>query len=223
MFGPFLLHFVPEGSAAGRRNVSPISAKNVLKIWHKISLILGLVPRKVGHKQFHEKSSTKGTSHETKFFHHMTLGSRGPKHLRSEYETLPLTYKRNVSNVCTRVHTKGNPPLRTTSENPSRCALWYVSFFHTFCTRHVMAGSSRTYLLQSADRKRGQRKGATSTNIKNRQKSSRQISTLFDHFRAGQKRQNRQKVAKASFHAFRQLSCSTKFLALFGRVLLQKA
>ena len=38
----------------------------------------------------------------------------------------------------------------------------------------------------SAARKRGQRKGATSKNLKNRQKVSKIFSTLFDIFRAGQ-------------------------------------
>ena len=39
----------------------------------------------------------------------------------------------------------------------------------------------------SADCKRGRRKGATSKNVKNRQKVSKIFSTLFDIFRAGQK------------------------------------
>ena len=39
-------------------------------------------------------------------------------------------------------------------------------------------------LCQSADCKRGRRKGATSKNVKNRQKVSKSFSTLFDTFRA---------------------------------------
>ena len=50
----------------------------------------------------------------------------------------------------------------------------------------------------SAYCKRGRRKGATSKNVKNRQKVSKSFSTLFDNFRAGQKTskiiKNRQKV-----------------------------
>ena len=58
--------------------------------------------------------------------------------------------------------------------------------------KRVKSRSSRNFVTQkssffSADRKRGQRKGATSKNIKNRQKVSKIFSTLFDIFRAGQK------------------------------------
>ena len=45
----------------------------------------------------------------------------------------------------------------------------------------------RTFPLGSADRKRCQRKGATSKNVKNHQKVSKRSSTLFDLLRAGQK------------------------------------
>ena len=53
--------------------------------------------------------------------------------------------------------------------------------------------------IQRADCKRGRRKGATSKNVKNRQKWCQNVfSTLFDNFRAGQKTskivRNRQKV-----------------------------
>ena len=41
---------------------------------------------------------------------------------------------------------------------------------------------------KKADRRRGQRKGATSKNVKNRQKVSKIFSTLFDIFRAVQKK-----------------------------------
>ena len=55
--------------------------------------------------------------------------------------------------------------------------------------------------LQSADRKRGQRKGATSKNVKkNRQKVSKYFSTLFDIFRAGQKTS---KIGKKCQNVFR--------------------
>ena len=54
----------------------------------------------------------------------------------------------------------------------------------------------------SADRKNGQRKGATSKNIKNCQKVSKIFSTPFDIFRAGQtKGKHRQKVSR-SFSTF---------------------
>ena len=68
----------------------------------------------------------------------------------------------------------------------------------------------------SADCKRGQRKGATSKSVKNRQKVSRQTSTLFDNFRAGPKHQNPLKVSKYFSTLFRQFSRSTNFPAPFG-------
>ena len=64
----------------------------------------------------------------------------------------------------------------------------------------------------SADRKRGQRKGATSRNVKNRQKVSRLFSTLFDIFCAGQNVENCQKCQIC----FRQFSRGTSFPALLG-------
>ena len=51
----------------------------------------------------------------------------------------------------------------------------------------------------SADCKRGRRKGATSKNVKNRQKVSKSFSTLFDNFRAGQKSQKSSKSVKDKF------------------------
>ena len=45
--------------------------------------------------------------------------------------------------------------------------------------KHVLVRLRKTH---SADRNRGQRKGATSKNIKNRQTVSRQMSTFFDTF-----------------------------------------
>ena len=55
----------------------------------------------------------------------------------------------------------------------------------------------------SADCKRGRRKGATSKNIKNRQKVSKSFSTLFDNFRAGQKTS---KIVKKCQKVFRHFS-----------------
>ena len=55
----------------------------------------------------------------------------------------------------------------------------------------------------SADCKRGRRKGATSKNVKNRQKVSKSFSTLFDNFRAGQKTS---KIVKKCQKVFRQFS-----------------
>ena len=50
------------------------------------------------------------------------------------------------------------------------------------CSRY-----SKYSAYPSADRKRGQRKGATSNNVKSRQEVSKLFSTFFDMFRAGQK------------------------------------
>ena len=57
--------------------------------------------------------------------------------------------------------------------------------------------------LFSAGRKRGQRKRATSKNVKNRQKVSKIVSTLFDIFRAGQKTS---KIIKRCQKYFRHFS-----------------
>ena len=59
----------------------------------------------------------------------------------------------------------------------------------------------------SVDRKRGQRKGAMSKNVKNREKVSKLFSTLFGIFCAGPK--NRQKVSKLFSTLF--------FSTIFGR------
>ena len=56
---------------------------------------------------------------------------------------------------------------------------------------------------ESADRKRGQRKGATSKKVENRQKVSKIFSTLFDIFRAGQKTS---KIVKKCQNIFRHFS-----------------
>ena len=55
----------------------------------------------------------------------------------------------------------------------------------------------------SADCKRGRRKGATSKNVKNRQKVSKNFSTLLDNFRAGKKRQKTSKRFSTLFDNFR--------------------
>ena len=65
----------------------------------------------------------------------------------------------------------------------------------------------------STDRKRGQRKGATSKNVKNRQKVSKIFSTLFDIFRAGQKTS---KIVKKCQKSLRHFSRGTSFPALLG-------
>ena len=59
------------------------------------------------------------------------------------------------------------------------------------------------FKLKSADCKRGRRKGATSKNVKNRQKASKSFSTLFDNFRAGQKTS---KIVKKYQKVFRHFS-----------------
>ena len=58
-------------------------------------------------------------------------------------------------------------------------------------------------IVTSADCKRGRRKGATSKNVKNRQKVSKSFSTLFDNFRAGQKTS---KIVKKCQKVFRHFS-----------------
>ena len=64
-------------------------------------------------------------------------------------------------------------------------------------------GKFRGDSLYSADCKRGWRKGATSKNVKNRQKVSKSFSTLFDNFRAGQKTS---KIVKKCQKVFRHFS-----------------
>ena len=61
----------------------------------------------------------------------------------------------------------------------------------------------QNFLKKSADCKRGRRKGATSKNVKNRQKLSKSFSTLFDNFRAGQKTP---KIVKKCQKVFRHFS-----------------
>ena len=73
------------------------------------------------------------------------------------------------------------------------------------CTRLVKKWQTREspLVLHSADCKRGRRKGATSKNVKNRQKVSKSVSTLFDNFRAGQKTS---KIVKKCQKVFRHFS-----------------
>ena len=68
--------------------------------------------------------------------------------------------------------------------------------------------------FNSADCKRGRRKGATSRKLKNRQKVSKSFSTLFDNFRAGKKSQKSSKSVKKFFDTFRQFSRGTFFRPL---------
>ena len=71
--------------------------------------------------------------------------------------------------------------------------------------------------LKSADCKRGRRKGATSKNVKNRQKVSKSFSTLFDNFRKNvKKRQKSPKSVKKFFDTFRHFSRGTFFPAPFA-------
>ena len=77
---------------------------------------------------------------------------------------------------------------------------------------------SEFFLFYSADRKRGQRKGATSKNVKNLQKMSKIFSTVFDIFRAGQENSKIVKKCKNIFDTFRQISRGTSFPAPFGRL-----
>ena len=63
--------------------------------------------------------------------------------------------------------------------------------------------TSLSWAQNSVDCKRGRRKGATSKNVKNRQKVSKSFSTLFDNFRAGQKTS---KIIKKCQKVFRHFS-----------------
>ena len=79
---------------------------------------------------------------------------------------------------------------------PSNPPQW--TGFNTRLSEGFLEGS-RT----SAECKRGRRKGATSKNVKNRQKVTKTFSTLFDNFRAGQKTS---KIAKKCQKHFRHFS-----------------
>ena len=80
---------------------------------------------------------------------------------------------------------------------------WVVSeMTQTHKARRSWRGRAFSF-LRSADCKRGRRKGATSKNVKNRQKVSKGFSTLFDNFRAGQKTS---KIVKKCQKVFRHFS-----------------
>ena len=68
----------------------------------------------------------------------------------------------------------------------------------------------------SADCKRGWRKGATSKNVKNRQKVSKYFRHFSTIFAQGKKRQKSSKSVKNIFDTFRQFSHGTRFQAPFG-------
>ena len=104
---------------------------------------------------------------------------------------------------------------------------WVANFSHEHVREHsyfysMGRGSMiRSCIVRtdlSADCKRGRRKGATSKNVKNRQKVSKSFSTLFDIFRrAGQKTSKIvKKRVKNIFDTFRQFSRGTIFPAPFG-------
>ena len=67
-----------------------------------------------------------------------------------------------------------------------------------------------------ADRKRGQRKGATSENVKNRQKSSKIFSTLFDIFPQSKKSQKSSKSIKILLTLFGSSRAAPVFWPLMG-------
>ena len=87
--------------------------------------------------------------------------------------------------------------------------LFIILFFFFFgggwvCSHFWLSvRNSVEVLLISADCKRGRRKGATSKNVKNRQKVSKSFSTLFNNFRAGQKTS---KIVKKCQKVFRHFS-----------------
>ena len=70
---------------------------------------------------------------------------------------------------------------------------------------------------------RGRRKGATSKNVENRQEVSKSFSTLFDNFRAEQKKKNvknRQEVSKSFSTPFDNFRAGQKFSGPFWGALI---
>ena len=77
--------------------------------------------------------------------------------------------------------------------------------------------------LSSADCKKGRRKGATSKNVKNRQKVSKSFSTLFDNFRAGQKTSKIVKKCQKYFRHFSTIFARHHFSGPFWGALMSGA
>ena len=81
--------------------------------------------------------------------------------------------------------------------------------------------------IESADRKRGQRKGPRQKKVRDRQKVSKIVSTLFDIFRAGQKSskivKNRQKVSKTFSTLFDNFCAAPVFGASWGALIENSA
>ena len=80
--------------------------------------------------------------------------------------------------------------------------------------------SERPNDQNSADCKRGRRKGATSKNVKNRQKVSKSFSTLFDNFRAGQKTSKIVKKCQKYFRHFSTIFARHQFSGPFWVALI---
>ena len=104
-----------------------------------------------------------------------------------------------------------NPPATSspsleTPENHRYGITVMSDMSHTSSTCY---SESRT--LASADRKRGQRKRATSKNVQNRQKVSKIFSTLFD-----EKKSKIVKKCQSIFDTFRKFSSGTSFPAPLG-------
>ena len=72
----------------------------------------------------------------------------------------------------------------TTSYLARTLVVWLVLFSRSGIREAFLKlpGSTLDHFCLSVDRKRGQRKGATSKNVKHRQKVSKIFSTLFDIF-----------------------------------------
>ena len=98
----------------------------------------------------------------------------------------------------------------------SLSSIYLLTFFH--CCTVVPCLSILFSCNFSMDRKRGQRKGATSKNVKNRQKVSDIFSTLFDIFRAGKTKnvKHRQKVSKIISTLFDIFRAAPVFRPLLG-------
>ena len=83
-----------------------------------------------------------------------------------------------------------------------------------WCRTHSVISSETV----SVDRKRGQRKGAASKNVKNPQKCQKYFRHFSTFFVQRKKRQKWSKSVKNNVDTFRQFSRGTSFLAPFGGI-----
>ena len=91
-----------------------------------------------------------------------------------------------------------------------------MSFSHLRNRKHTNSVIVSGQMVDvSADRKRGQQKGATSKNVKNRQKVSKIFSAFFDIFRAGQKTSKIVKKCQTYFRHFSTIFARHQFSGPF--------